>query len=230
MKKFTLMALVILLGTSCQVYKRSHAGGYTFKWKSSEKKIPKTQREKSDFEQIASYEEFTSVEQTKSFVNDDVLIENGERVSPVLEYGEALRLPAAIHSNFSTEATDEDVKTSKNSEIILQEFIDLFAFLNLIPDSPENTKSLTSAPMASNSSGWESILGFVLSLVGLILMFTPLGILGLVFVVAGMIFSIIDLGTGVNRGLAIAGIIISAIALFILLLAILLFAALIAAI
>lgn len=229
MKKFTLMALVILLGTSCQVYKRSHAGGYTFKMKKTEKKLPKSQREKSQFDQMASFEEMASNDQVKSLVNDNVYLEVGELISPTLEEGEGIENVRS--KQLSVENLHADDNTSKTSEVLIEEFIDLFTYLKLIPSSPEGSMSTTSAPMSSNSSGWQSTLGFVLSLVGFIFMFIPyIALIGLMFVIGGLIFSIIGFGTGENRGLAIAGIIISSVALFLLLLAIILLSAFISAI
>lgn len=229
MKKFTLMFLVLMMGTSCQVYKKNHVGGYTFKWKSVEKKAPKVLKDKSQQDQIASFEDKAKAHQTKSFVGDDVKIETGEWVTPVLEQGEAFTPAGNKQLNLDNKSIDNNEQALNKTDVVIQEFIDLFTYLKLMPEPSAKSAASASAPMASNSSGWQSILGFVLSLLGLVLMFTPLGLLGLVFVIGGMVFSIIGLGTGEYRGLAIAGIIISAIALFILLLLVLLFAAVLAA-
>ncbi len=83
--------------------------------------------------------------------------------------------------------------------------------------SKNNQEKILASPDATNdSSDVFAILGFILGLIGLIFFWLP--ILNLIFIIPGLVFSILGLDSSSSRGLAIAGVVLSALALLIFLL------------
>lgn len=219
MKKSILLLLVMILGTSCQVYKKSHTSGYTFKLKPIEKKnYAKKNAEAKPAEFFAAAESTTL---PLAFPKIDFAVEELNEIAFLADLPEV-----QIHEVNTTESV-EITSVSEQTFPINKETVKhltqiLSSTLDLYDTASESNKNKT------QNAHWASVLGFTFSLLGLILLFTPIALLGLVFVTGGLIFSIIGLSSGgEGRGLAIAGIVISAMAILLLVLAVLLFAAII---
>ncbi|TVQ78308.1 MAG: hypothetical protein EA358_05210 [Flavobacteriales bacterium] len=219
MKKSLLLFLVMILGTSCQVYKKSHTSGYTFKLKPIEKKnYAKKNAEAKPAEFFAAAESTTL---PLAFPKIEVAVEELKEIAfrvdlPEVQIQDINTQESIEIASVSEQALPVNKEAAKRLTQILSSTLDLY---DTASESDQN---------ATKNAHWASVLGFTFSLLGLILIFTPIALLGLLFVIGGLIFSIIGLTSGgEGRGLAIAGIVLSAVSLLLLVLAVIIFAALI---
>ena len=217
MKKSILLFLVMILGTSCQVYKKSHTSGYTFKLKPIEKKnYVKKNTEAKPAEFFAAAE---STALPLTFPKIELVVEE------LNEIAFSVNLPEVQIHDIINQETEEIAAVSEQAISVNKETVNrltqiLSSTLDLYDTASESKHS------ATKNAHWASVLGFTFSLLGFIMMFTPIVLLGLLFVIGGLIFSIIGLNSGgEGRGLAIAGIVLSGVSLLLIVLAVLIFAA-----
>ncbi|MCC5915945.1 MAG: DUF4190 domain-containing protein [Cryomorphaceae bacterium] len=223
MRKIILFLLVLFVGTSCEVYKKNYTGGYTFKWKTVEKKSVKPKKDKEvSTQDIASLDELAEPSKIDSESSEDFVVINSlDWMAPALESGEDFKIAKKPSNHVNTIEAEQDFLKALD---VLSPTLSFYESVASPPDIVAPT-----VPKATTGVYWASLVGFISSLLGLILMFTPLGLIGIVLVIAGLVLSIVGLRSGEpGEGFAIAGIIISSVALLLLLIAIIFLAAFIA--
>ena len=89
----------------------------------------------------------------------------------------------------------------------------------------EGTATMAEATKAASASKY-GLLSLILSAAGVILLFTPLGLVGIVAVIAGFVLGLIGLRRDANTTMALIGTILGALGIFITLLAVILVASL----
>jgi hypothetical protein len=227
MNKIILLLIILVFGTSCQVYKKNHVGGYTFKWKPIEKKH----------------------QQSKNTANKPVEIYSDNEVQNHIFRPLSFNLAqfAPFSPAFNYDLPKVDVTDIPDNSLVALSFLeseqkDPQSLLDFIssegdfslfnPQGDFNIKEIK-YKKASGPPHPTGVFGFVFSLIGFICLFIPIYSLGFFLftvgmIIAGLISSIIGLTKGGSKAFAIAGLVLSILSILVLLILIFLVVALFA--
>lgn len=227
MNKIILLLLILVFGTSCQVYKKNHVGGYTFKWKPIEKKHQPGKNTASKPAEIYSDNEV----QNQNFHPLRFDIAQFAPFSPAFNY-DLPKVDVTDIPDNSLVALSLLESEQKDPQSLLDFISSEGDFFLFNPNGNFNIKEIKDKK-ASGPPHPTGVLGFVFSLIGFVCLFIPISSIGFFLftvgmIIAGLISSIIGLTQGGSKAFAIAGLVLSILSILVLLIVIILVVALFA--